>query len=165
MSSLKIWCDKLPSAEWCEIFNRDRQRLFATSWTVACQAPLSMEFFRQEYWNGLPFPSPGDLPNPGMETDLLHCRRVFTIWAIRKAHHKHEPIFIYLSLCTPPSDNWDGIGVNLIIVLRTSTWERERDLLSCDRETNRVTGDLEIFSLTLKTTKGPFPCMKNEICW
>ena len=38
-----------------------------TPWTVACQAPLSMGFPRQEYWNGLPFPSPGDLPNPGIE--------------------------------------------------------------------------------------------------
>ena len=36
-------------------------------WTVACQAPLSMGFSRQEYWSGLPFPSPGDLPNPGVE--------------------------------------------------------------------------------------------------
>ena len=36
-------------------------------WTVAHQAPLSMGFSRQEYWSGLPFPSPGDLPNPGME--------------------------------------------------------------------------------------------------
>ena len=41
--------------------------LFATSWTVACQAPLSMEFSRQEYWSGLLFPSPGDLPNPGIK--------------------------------------------------------------------------------------------------
>ena len=38
--------------------------LFLTSWTVAHQAPLSMGFSRQEYWDGLPFPSPGDLPNP-----------------------------------------------------------------------------------------------------
>ena len=38
-----------------------------TSWTVACQVPLSMAFSRQEYWSGLPFPSPGDLPNPGIE--------------------------------------------------------------------------------------------------
>ena len=38
-----------------------------TSWTVAHQAPLSMGFPRQEYWSGLPFPSPGDLPNPGIE--------------------------------------------------------------------------------------------------
>ena len=36
-------------------------------WTVAYQAPLSMGFSRQEYWSGLPFPSPGDLPNPGIE--------------------------------------------------------------------------------------------------
>ena len=39
----------------------------ATPWTVAHQAPLSMGFSRQEYWSGLPFPSPGDLPNPGIE--------------------------------------------------------------------------------------------------
>ena len=42
-------------------------QLFATLWTVACQASLSMGFSRQEYWSGLPFPSPGDLPNPGIE--------------------------------------------------------------------------------------------------
>ena len=42
-------------------------QLFGTSWTVAYQAPESMEFSRQEYWSGLPFPSPGDLPDPGIE--------------------------------------------------------------------------------------------------
>ena len=42
-------------------------RLFATPWTAACQAPLSMRFSRQRYWSGLPFPSSGDLPNPGIE--------------------------------------------------------------------------------------------------
>ena len=42
-------------------------RLFVTPWTVAYQVPLSMGFFRQEYRSGLPFPSPGDLPNPGIE--------------------------------------------------------------------------------------------------
>ena len=41
--------------------------LFATPWTVAHQAPLSMNFSRQEYWSGLPFPSPGDLPDSGIE--------------------------------------------------------------------------------------------------
>ena len=40
---------------------------FATLWTVARQAPPSMKFSRQEYWIGLPFPSPGDLPDPGIE--------------------------------------------------------------------------------------------------
>ena len=42
-------------------------QLFATPWTVACQAPLSMGFPRQEYWSGLPCPTPGDLPNPGTD--------------------------------------------------------------------------------------------------
>ena len=44
-----------------------RVQLFATPWTVAHQAPPSMGFSTQEYWSGLPFPSPGDLPNPGIE--------------------------------------------------------------------------------------------------
>ena len=42
-------------------------QLFATPWTVARQAPLALGFPRQEYWSGLPFPSPGDLPDPGIE--------------------------------------------------------------------------------------------------
>ena len=42
-------------------------RLFVTAWTIACQALPSMGFSRQEYWSGLPFPSPGDLPDPGIE--------------------------------------------------------------------------------------------------
>ena len=47
-------------------------QLFATPWTAARQAPVSVEFSRQEYWSGLPFPSPGDLPNPGIDQCLLH---------------------------------------------------------------------------------------------
>ena len=46
-------------------------RLFETPWTVAYQAPPSMGFSRQEYWSGLPFPSPGDLPNSGNEPGSL----------------------------------------------------------------------------------------------
>ena len=46
-------------------------RFFATPWTVACQAPLSMGFSRQEYWSGLPFPSSGDLPDPGIKPVTL----------------------------------------------------------------------------------------------
>ena len=44
-------------------------QLFVTPWTVARQAPLSIGFSRQEYWSGLPCPSPGDLPNPGIEPE------------------------------------------------------------------------------------------------
>ena len=43
----------------------------ATPWTVACQSPLSMEFSRQEYWNGLPFPTPMDFFNPGIKSTSL----------------------------------------------------------------------------------------------
>ena len=50
-------CAKLPS----------HVQLFVTPWTVARQVPLSVGFSRQEYWSGLPFPSPGDLPDPGIE--------------------------------------------------------------------------------------------------
>ena len=42
-------------------------QLFGTAWTVACKSPLSMGFSRQEYWSGLPFPSPGDLLDPGID--------------------------------------------------------------------------------------------------
>ena len=42
---------------------------FATPWTVACQVSLSMGFPRQEYWSGLSFPTPGDLPDPGIELE------------------------------------------------------------------------------------------------
>ena len=61
--TLRRW--GLPSE--VKVKSLSRVRLFATLWTVACQAPLSMGFSRQEYWSGLPFPSPGDLPNPGIE--------------------------------------------------------------------------------------------------
>ena len=51
-------------------------QVLAAPWTLACQAPVSMEFSRQEYWSGLPFPSPGDLPTQGSCPGLLHCSQV-----------------------------------------------------------------------------------------
>ena len=51
----------------CDVKSLSRVRLFVTLWTVARQAPLSMGLSRQEYWSGVPFPSPGDLPDPGIE--------------------------------------------------------------------------------------------------
>ena len=66
------------------------QRLCLTlvsPWTVACQVPLSMEFFMQENWSGLPFPPPGNLPDPGAEPESpVSCiaGRLFTWWTIRE---------------------------------------------------------------------------------
>ena len=59
-----------------EVKSLSRVRLFATPWTVAYQAPPAMGFSRQEYWSGLPFPSPGDLPDPGIYPGLPHCRQM-----------------------------------------------------------------------------------------
>ena len=59
-------------------------QLFAILWTVANQAPLSMEFPRQEYRSGLPFHSPGDLPNSGIESGFS------TLWA-DSLHHQRSP--------------------------------------------------------------------------
>ena len=57
----------------CPVCVLSRVRLFETLWTIAHQAPLSMKFSRQEYWSGLSFLSPGDLPNPGIEPSSLAC--------------------------------------------------------------------------------------------
>ena len=54
-----------------EVKSLSRGRLFATPWTVAYQDPQSMGLSRQEYWSGLPFPSPGDLPDPGIKHGSL----------------------------------------------------------------------------------------------
>ena len=69
LSLLDLRCPSFPAlghrGSWCAAFSC--VRLFATPGTVACQAPLSMGFSRQEYWSGLPFPSPGDLPDTGIK--------------------------------------------------------------------------------------------------
>ena len=64
-------------------------RLFAT---VAYQAPLSMGFSRQEYWSGLPFPSPGDLPDPGIDPGLPHCRHMLLT---SQPTGKSQPVYWY----------------------------------------------------------------------
>ena len=60
------WPNKVKSSQ---VKSLSHVRLFATPWTIAYQAPLSMGFSRREYWSGLPFPSPGDLPDPGTKPE------------------------------------------------------------------------------------------------
>ena len=73
-------------------------RLFTTTWTVACQAPLSMGFFRQGYWSGLPRSSPGDLPNPEIEpvslvspalAGRLFTTMTHTVWGAEEGEISH----------------------------------------------------------------------------
>ena len=72
-----------------------RVRLFATPCTVAYETPPSMEFSRQENWSGLPFPSPGDLPDPGIKPMPPTLQAdTFITWATREAVALHS----YVSL-------------------------------------------------------------------
>ena len=95
-------------------------QLSVTPLTVAHHAPPSMGFFRQEYWNGLPFPAPRDLPHPGIKLTsqrLLHCRRI-----LYPLSHMESPNSIYfccccsvaklcLSLCDPMDCSTPGFPV------------------------------------------------------
>ena len=69
-------------------------RLFATPWTVTHQAPLSMGFSRQEYWSGLPFPSPGDLFHPGIKCKTcLLCLLCWQVYSLPLAHGQIPSFF------------------------------------------------------------------------
>ena len=83
-----------------------RVRLFVTPWTVAYQAPPSVGFSRQEYWSGLRFPSPGDLPKPGIEP-----ARHFTIWAKKRKQNFFFFFFCLRSTKFPyfPNFRWKDI--------------------------------------------------------
>ena len=81
-------------------------QLFVTPWTVACQVPLSMEFSSQEYWSGLSFPAPGDLPHTGIEPMSLVspalADRFFTTEPPGKPWYMYIYIHLYnkFGICT-----------------------------------------------------------------
>ena len=83
-------------------------QLFATLWSVALQAPLFMEFSRQEYWSGLPFPTPEDLPDPGMEPESLAspalAGRFFTTAPPGKPQYIHR--YMYENAYHPVVGTW-----------------------------------------------------------
>ena len=91
-----------------------RVRLIVTLWTVAYQTPQSVEFSRQEYWSGFPFPSPGDLPDPGMEhASLILAGRFFT---------------------TESPEKPQGFGNELKKqVTRPNGWESQKETKRCNR--------------------------------
>ena len=74
-------------------------RRFATPLTVACQDLLSLGFPRQEYWSGLPFPSPGDLPNLGIEPAFPASTGRFFITREAYGIYYHYVYFVFLMIC------------------------------------------------------------------
>ena len=89
----------------------------ATSWTVAHQAFLSMEFSRQEYWSGLPFPTPGNLPNPGTESESLLsptlAGRFFTFVPPGKPSYRISSVAQSCpALCDPMHSSMPGFPVH-----------------------------------------------------
>ena len=87
-----VSCTPPPCMRVCLL---SRVRLFATPRTVAHQAPLSVGFSRQEYWSGLPFPSPEDLPNPDRTWVSGVAGKFFIIGATRKIGSYREQVFSY----------------------------------------------------------------------
>ena len=100
--------------------------LFVTPWTIPCQAPLSMELSRQEYWSGLPFPSPADLPDPGIKpvSPALQAASLLTkpagksyvdvqgltliwLWSTRNSQ---PPLPSRVTPTTPPTHSMDHLG-------------------------------------------------------
>ena len=91
--------------------------------TVACQAPLSMGFHRQEYWNGLPFPFPEDFPDPGIEPRSFGIAgRFFTVWGTMMLPQAYRCVVFELFMCTRPPDTLfreQGLSIYTFSVLST----------------------------------------------
>ena len=94
----KTWCSERGEAPVssvnCLVVSDSLQ-----SWTVARQAPLSLGFPRQEYWSGLPLPSPGHRPTPGIELESPALQAVFTVWALELELRPESRLQIPASPC------------------------------------------------------------------
>ena len=82
----------------CVLSRFSRVRLFVTPWTIACQAPLSKRFSRQEHWSGLLCPSPGDLPDPGIKPVSLTIPAFVGGFFIANATWVHLKMEYYLAI-------------------------------------------------------------------
>ena len=104
----------------CRLNHFSCVQLFVTPWTVSHQTPLSMQFSRQEYWSGLPFPPPGDLPNPGTEPLSLRSPELAcgffttsTTWEAHSLLHSSEksaPRFTTREREEPGWGTWEERG-------------------------------------------------------
>ena len=91
--SNSLWphdCNSPGSWKWkVKVKSLSHVQLFVTPWTVALQAPQYMGFSRHEYWSGLLFPSPGDLPDPGIEPGLSYCR-----WTLYRLSYQGSSVHV-----------------------------------------------------------------------
>ena len=105
-----------PASKWKWVKSLSRVWLFATPWTVADQTSKSMGFSRQEYWSGLPFPPPGDLPNPGiepgspaLEADALTFEPPGKVFSNESVLRIRWPKYWSFSLSMSPSSEYSGL--------------------------------------------------------
>ena len=96
-------------------------RLFVTPWTVADQAPPSMGFSRQEYWSGVPFPSPGDLPDPWIEP-RSSASQADSLPSEPPAAAAAKSLQLCPTLCDPMDGSPPGSAVPGILQARTLEW-------------------------------------------
>ena len=98
-------------------------RFFVTLWTVASQGPLSMGFSRQEYWSGLPFPSPGDLPDPGIKPASSALASGFFTTKLQVSLCLHaKSLQSCPILCDPMDCSLPGSSVHGILQTRILEW-------------------------------------------
>ena len=103
-------------------------QLFAALWTVVHQTPLSMGFFRQEHWSGLPCPPPGDLPNPEIRPESLISPALAGGFLTTSAIWEAQKILLFLSIVfriqnkIMPQTVWTQLTLQFHFMARTSFW-------------------------------------------
>ena len=126
--SVPLLLDLLHIVCACMLSCFSRVWLFATPWTVAQQAPLSMEFSRQEYWSGLPFPSPVNLLDPGIKPASLALAGVFftaepageQYTSLKKRIKRRTTILLISKMW----QNWPKIHIDKAIFLLHMLWSK-----------------------------------------
>ena len=102
---INMWCHtyththKHNIAYGCMLNHFSHVWLFAIPWTVACQASLSLGFSRQEYWRGLPFPSPGDLPDPRIKPTSLRSPALASRFFTTSANWEAYSVILCMNMC------------------------------------------------------------------
>ena len=126
------------------VFSRSVVSNSVIPWTVGRQAPLSMGFSRQEYWSGLPFPFPGDLPKPGIKSMSL-------------------PLAGGLFTTVPPGKNRNSNQIGTFAVLLCGLNEKMRKRMPGSRLTAALPSPPLVFSGSVMVSLLPWPCVSDEL--